>query len=767
MSRLGPLMAALVAALAVPAVALAHLDHPAPSSAQAGPGDLVAQSGGQGAQWEFLASFATGNPHTDLDYFKRGNKLYLSVGTLGVGPNGGGQNIFQVMEGGEVKPAYVSTAPTATCLSDPSAATGLQHDVEATPKGGTILNTDWTGADQRDAQLLVDATDAGGRCHDQGTGGIVNAPQGGLEIIDITDPANPETIGLTSHIGEAHTVNIDPRRPHIVYSVTSDNVGVDAEGKRLNETAAEKLDLDGFEVVDISSCMNFPDGTTLEAKRAACRPQVWRYRYESLAMGQGHTNKTGANGIFGCHELEVYPDDQLACAGGNASILLDIKDAFSDNGTPSNFTDDKVRGNPLPCRVRDSSSQGGFSTGAKVTDCVIGTGDAPANDLGVEQWIKNGAPSLAGVKWIGSAFHQGRETTQSSATPDFSSSEDIDFSHEAELTHSGRFMLATDERGGGILPPGASCSPGADNPTGNGGVHAYRVDKLLDRAPSNADDAFSSYARTADNKKAIYRAPVRTEPQAALCTAHVFQQIPGQNRIFMGWYAQGTQVIDYTENADGTITFKEAGFFIPANTNSWVSQIYRVDKNADGTFTYYGATGDFYVGDGGRGTVDFFKVTLPAPPVPSGRLPGTGTGFAPDQFTFNRQALRVSRRGTATLRVSVHLGTAVLGEPGRPDEPEVPPSRPPEQDLPDRQAELQHPRGASQCRPQPPDHGCGPEARRPAAGEEPRRGRPGEGEGVGAVRIRPLLHPHEDPPRRSLGAAPLHSPPEWVRIAGA
>jgi hypothetical protein len=643
---------AVAAALAVPAAAPAHLDHPAPSFVPQGPPQVVAQSGGQGAQWEFQASFNTGNPHTDLDFFKRGNKLYAAVGTLGVGPNGGGQSIFQVMENGEPKPAYVSSAPTASCLSDPSAATGLQHDVEATPKGGTILNADWTGADKRDAQILVDATDAAGRCHDQGVGGIANAPNGGLEIIDISDPARPETIGLTTHIGEAHTVNIDPRRPHIAYVATSDNVGVDAEGKRGNETAAETNDLDGFEVVDLSTCMNFPAGATLEQKRALCRPQVWRYRYDSVAMAQGHTNKTGSNGVFGCHELELYPDGRLACASGNASMLFDLSESFDDADTPNDFTDDKVRGNPLPCRVRDSSSQGGFATGAKVTDCVVGQGNAPQNDLGVAEWLKNGKPSLAGVKWLGSAFHQGRETTQNSATPDFPSSEDIDFSHEAELSHSGRYLFATDERGGGILPPGASCAPGADNPIGNGGVHAYRVDKLLKRAPSSPDDAFSSYARTPDNKKAIYRAPVRTEPQAALCTAHVFQQIPGQNRIFMGWYAQGTQVVDYTENPDGTISFKEAAYFIPGNANHWVSAIYRVDKNANGSFTYYGATGDFYVGDGGRGSVDFYKVTLPAPPAPAARLPGTGSGFSPDQFTFNRQPLRVSSRGTSTLRVS-------------------------------------------------------------------------------------------------------------------
>jgi hypothetical protein len=654
---------AIAAALCLPAAALAHLDHPAPSFVQQGPPSLVAQTGGEGAKWEFQASFPTGNPHTDLDFFKRGGKLYASVGTLGVGANGGGQSIFQVTnEQGQPDPHYASSAPTASCVSDPSAATGLQHDVEATPKGGTILNADVQGADQREAQLLVDATDAAGRCHDQGVGGLVNAPQGGLEIVDITDPTKPVTIGLTSHIGEAHTVNIDPRRPHIAYAVTSDNVGVNAEGKRGNESAGEKNDLDGWEVVDLSSCMNFPAGATVTEKQDRCRPQVYRYRYESVALAQGHTNKTGPNGVFGCHELEVYPDDRLACAGGNASILFDVSGAFDDNGTPGNFTDDKPRGTPLPCRVRPSSSVGGFDTDAEVTDCVVGQGNAPENDLGVEQWIKSGAPSLGGVRWIGSAYHQGRETTENSATPDFSSSQDIDFSHEAELTHSGRYMLASDERGGGIAPPGASCSPGADNPTGNGGIHAYRVDRLLRRAPANAEDAFSSYARTPENQKAIFRATVRTKPQGALCTAHVFQQIPGQNRIFMGWYSQGTRVIDYVENADGTIQFKEVGHFIPENSNEWVSAIYKVDRNPDGSFTYYGATGDFYVGDGGRGTVDFYKVTLPAPPTPAAQLPGTGVGFAPlGRLVLQRGALPITRSGRATLRASCLSGQRCVG----------------------------------------------------------------------------------------------------------
>jgi hypothetical protein len=648
-SRTAAIATAIAVALAVPAAAH-ELDHPVPTFSQQTPPSLTFQSGGtEGVKWEFLGTFPTGNPHTDIDFFQRGGATYASLGTLGIGPNAGGQSIFQLTDAkGAFDPHYVTGAPTASCVSNPANALGLQHDVEATPKANTILNTDNRSAVRKDTQLLIDATDASGRCHDQGGSlGLSGAPRGGLELIDVSDPAKPVSIGLTSHIGEAHTVNVDPKRPHIAYAVTSDSVGVNAQGVRANDTSGSNLD--GFEVVDMSTCMNFPAGATVEAKRAACRPKVYRYRYPNLDMSLGHTNKTG---IYGCHELEIYPDDRLTCASGATSIVLDMKEAFDDNGTPSDFSDDKPRGEPLPCKVRDSSSSPQFATGAKITDCVTGTRNNADQSLTVAEWLKIGSPSLTGVRWIGSAHHMGRESATGAADPAFPSSEDIDFSHETEFTHSGRYLISSDERGGGVAPPGASCSPGADNPTGNGGLHFYRVDKLLTKRPANAEEAFTPYAKTKEGGKAIFRAQVRTKPQAALCTAHVFQQIPGQNRIFMGWYAQGTRVVDFTENADGTVDFKEVGYFIPENANEWVSAIWKVDKNADGSFTYWGATGDFYVGDGGRGTMDLYKVTLPPPPTPAARLPGTGEGFGAERFLFNRQALKVSRTGGARLRVS-------------------------------------------------------------------------------------------------------------------
>ncbi len=620
-----------VSALA-PAAAAAHwLDHSGPPPVSVSPPSSNFNSGGTGAEWELIETVTTGNPHTDLDFFTQGGETYASVGTLAVGPNGGGQTIVKLTNGGNVDPELIAQHPSASCITDPSAATGLQHDVEASPKGNAILNVANPYAVRTDTQIILDATDAEGRCHDQGLLGIDSAPQGGLEIVDVTDPTKPVEIGLTSHIGEAHTVNVDPKRPHIAYAVTSDSVSVNAAGERGNE-APGSLALDGFEVVDLSSCMNFPAGTTVDQKRAACRPQVYRYRYPNVQMALGHTVKTGSTALFACHELEIYPDDKLTCGSGNALIELDMSGAFDDMGTPTDFSDDRPRGTPLPCQVRASSTVGPVGTGASVTDCVDRPGGG-TTDLDIPSWIAAGAPSLQGVQWLGSVIHQGGGPGQTTLPP-LDSTQDVAFNHESELSGSGKTLIATDERGGGLIAPGAACDPSGVNIRGNGGVHFYDPAKLTTSATTpTPDQAHEAYKKTPDGKPAVYRAPIRTQPQGAFCTAHVFQQIPGENRIFMGWYSQGTQVLDFVENGDGTIRFAEAGYFIPENADTWVSHVFKTEQNPDGSTTYYGATGDFILAGVGRNSIDIWKVTLPPAPksgpfAPADSGGGSGGGGA-------------------------------------------------------------------------------------------------------------------------------------------
>ena len=595
--------------LAVGTAAAHELDHPAPTAAPSNePASTAFNSGGENAEWELISTVFTGNPHSDLDYFTHKGDMYASVGSLGTGPNGGGQTIIRLTENGEVRPAVVGAHPSASCPVASSSATALQHDVEAAPKGDVMFNSPNPAAVRRDAELLVDTTDGPGRCHDQGPLGLPQggAPLGGLEIIDVTDPANPKELALTSHIGQAHTVNVDPKRPHIAFDVVQDNVLVDAEGKRANETSGNALD--GFEIVDMSSCMGFLPGTSIEDKRKACRPQVYRYRYPSPLVAQSHTY----NALQGCHEVEIYPDDTLACAGIDATALFDLSGAFDDRGTPNDFSDDRPRGTPLPCRVRESSTANpSLRTGAPIIDCVNGEVNGQPQSLTVSEWLKIGAPSLEGVKWLGTVPHMGFGATADIATTPYNSDVDIVAAHESELTESGRFVITSDERGGGTVPGGASCTPGADNVRGNGGLHFFPRASFTTSPPRSAEEAHKLWARTPDGKQAVYRTPIRTQPQASFCTAHVFQLIPGQNRIFMGWYSQGTQVVDFTENADGTVSFKNAAWFTPENANTWTSAIFKAERNPDGSFTYWGATSDGILTGTGRGAVDVYKVTLP------------------------------------------------------------------------------------------------------------------------------------------------------------
>ncbi|HEX8205491.1 MAG TPA: hypothetical protein VF587_05475 [Solirubrobacteraceae bacterium] len=638
MRRLVPLTLLIVLALA--AVAYGHsLDHAAPLfPSQGAPLSSNIRAGGEGAEWELVTTIPTGNPHSDLDFFTVGGDTYMSAGSLGVAPNRGGQNIIRLTKGGVVEPELISGHPSAACPAVFTSATGLQHDVEATPKGDAFLQQPNPFVAKGDAQLLVDSTDGSGRCHDNADAGTPSnvsgvpipgktaVPNGGLELIDITDVANPKEIALISHIGNAHTVNVDPKRPHIAFDITQDGVTYDPEtGLRNNEVDGSTSNaLDGFEVIDMSSCMNFAKGTSIEAKRAACNPEVYRYRYPEATMATSHQYPTA---LQSCHEVEIYPDDRLTCASITATLLFDMSRAFDDRGTPNDFTDDKPRGEPLPCKRRESTSLATPTT-APVIDCVDGEVGGQPQPLRVSEWKKIGSPSLRGVEWLGTVPHMGIAGTETIVTGPRDATIDVLAAHESELTQSGKYVITSDERGGGVVPGGASCSPGVDNVRGNGGLHFFPVSNFTKRTPLTTEQADKLHALTPEGAKAVYRATVRTEPQGTVCTAHVFQQIPGQNRIFMGWYSQGTQVFDFTENPDGTISLREAGYFTPEHANEWTSHVFKAQRNQDGTFTYWGAASDGILPGAGRSAIDIYKVTLPPAPVPAGE-PQAGTPIYP------------------------------------------------------------------------------------------------------------------------------------------
>ncbi len=543
----------LVIAFAAPAAA----DHTDPRTALAsttakpGAGPTLAVPSGA---WTFLTGLFP-NPGTDLKYFEIGGKLYASAGTLGQGNEQHvGQRIMQLLdEKGEVAPAWVADHGSSACnANNPSAVLSLQHDVAV--------------AQHRGVTLLIDTTDATGRCHD--TNGA------GLELIDVSgindESFEPREIHLTRHQGGSHTVTVDATRPWIVYNSSS----------TFSNTGQAQID-----VLDIRSCL-IPN-QNLQQRRNSCRPDVFRIQFRPGWTTQVTPDgEPVENGDSSCHDITARPG-KIYCAALSGSVILDVR-RLTHPKTGA------VLGKPLACEVID-----GTETTAKVTDCNLA---APGEGEVI--------PEAAGWKYLGSVNHAGRDCGAGppprpvNCNSNFvvPSEEDVAVAHEADPTHDGKYMFVTDERGGGVVPVGSSCAPNVDNPFGNGGVHVYDI-----RNPKKI-----LHAVTPEGDPATYISSVQV-PAATGCTAHVMEFVPGEQRFFISWYSQGTRVVDYWIDKKGAVTFRETAYYIFPGQLQWVAQPFKIVDNDDGTRTYYLMASDIARG------IDIFTFT--AEPNPIGSKP--------------------------------------------------------------------------------------------------------------------------------------------------
>jgi hypothetical protein len=551
----------------------------APSVAQPSAG-AVAQGEGR---WSYVAGLGP-MQGSDLEFFTRGGRTYVSAGTLGQAPTGVpgfvGQRIVQLTDkdGKDIAPTVVADHGSAHCEAN-SSATGLQHDVQAVP----LVET----------EILVDTADAVGRCHD--TAG------GGLEILDVSGLGEPgfevRELALIRFNGLSHTVTADRDRPGILYNNGAD-FGTAAQGQPWTD------------VVDARSCLGLT-GKTLAEKRAACKPEVYRISYDpsvtSKKLPNGSTSEP-AN----CHDI-TYQSNRLYCAGLNASFVVDVTNLLDETGA--------VVGTPLPC-----TTVPGTRTAATVTDCALrpaGTAPNPTAAQANAAWEALGRPQATGAKVLGGVNHPGR------ACPDpgvvtcntnlaVLSADGVAVSHEADPTPDGRFMLVTDERGGGVIPPGATCSPGLDNPYGNGGIHVFDI----------SDPANTKYALQPNGKKAVFIGTSPT-PSPTFCTVHVIEHVPGEQRLVAAYYDGGTKIIDYDVNAKGEWTFKEVASYRLPGANTWASEVYKTVDNPDGTRTYFFASTSFALGEGTARGIDVFTWTgkpKPRPATPAAAGASTAAG---------------------------------------------------------------------------------------------------------------------------------------------
>jgi putative cell wall-binding protein len=550
----------LVLALGLPALA-DHTDPNSPitlnPSATALPGGEPSIVPSPAGEWEHTW-WLPGHEASDVTFFRKGGNLYAAQGTLGQGPQRTvyvGQRIVQLMKGDEMlePPRIRADHGSAACTFEPippaTSATGLQHDSFATPPG--------------DPEILTDTTDATGRCHDTGGGGI--------ELIDISglddDEFEPRELHLLRFNAYSHTTTLDPERPWIIYS---------------NNSSANGTNFLDF--ADIRSCLSesngglIPDGVTdLERKRELCRPDVYRIPFEDVWTQQtidGEQEPQGTPSM--CHDI-VIEDNIVYCSGLNSEVLLDISDLTDSQGNP--------RGDPLRCEIVEGTN----GTGAMVTDCSLG-GPTVQGQAAHEAWAAQGSPQATGWEYIGHYNHPGRTDAPSNSNLRVPADQGVAVSHESrpfpvEATGGRNFMLVSDERGGGVIPGGASCTDDNFDVYGHGGLHVFDYSD-----PDNIQ-----HAKMLDENGEEQRAFWRTEnifPHGTFCVAHRFRFLEGEQRFVMGYYTQGVRIIDYEVDENGYISFEEVGSYAFKESNTWTGDVFHHEDNEDGTRTYYIAVTD-------------------------------------------------------------------------------------------------------------------------------------------------------------------------------
>jgi hypothetical protein len=303
----------------------------------------------------------------------------------------------------------------------------------------------------------------------------------------------------------------------------------------------------------------------------------------------------------------------------NATLILDVSGLVDRSGG--------IRGTTFSCPVVD-----GTRTGAKVTDCGAMEADRPEQATG---WT-----------FLGTFNHPGRDcgppgtdVRNCNSNNQVRSDDGVSVSHEADPTPDRRFMFVTDERGGGVVPPGSSCAPGIDNPYGNGGAHAFDISE-----PSNI-----RYATTPDGSKSVYISDA-VVPAETFCDIHVIEQVPGEQRFIAAYYTQGIKIVDYFVDGQGHLQFRERSSFTLPNANTWAAEQFKIVDNADGTRTYFIAADDIHRGiDVVRWTGQPNPVGATAPASSSGT--GTNLGLVaaaafmlPGAAALGRRRRRSARR---------------------------------------------------------------------------------------------------------------------------
>ncbi|HET7481609.1 MAG TPA: hypothetical protein VFK89_01985 [Actinomycetota bacterium] len=481
--------------------------------------------------WTFIKNFPAGTGEekplgVDVEFFKKTidgdvhHYAVMSSTTLGF-------SIFDVTDPDD--PIRVSDYGAAVC--GPEAQVQQLIDILA---GGQDFNTTstalgtthgWEGDVQvtPDGKIAVIATDAAGRCHDPGWGG--------MEFVDISDPANPSLLGLVRLQGESHNSTIDPERPWLDYNSNSDTSGNNF-----------------IDIVDFSSC--------LDLDPAKCLPVVSRFQFQ-----KSWTVGTQSPAPSACHDL-VYALHRLYGACVNSTMELDPSNVWKNGQlTGTHLTDPDDVGQDNACPLVDASAEA--MVDVKVVDCSSWT-----TDKAKQAHIQNANLKL---DWL--IRHAGFNMDEDEPVR-----KDIQVSHKADPLAGGGVVAINDERGGGTNTPPGKC-PG-------GGIWAFDV-----RNPKNpvvAQNPKGKKAVFVPGKNHTVQA------QGSNCTSHLFWEVPHSHHLVAAaWYSSGTQLfrytVDYTTHP-ATVRFYRRKTYVPPGASTWTSRIYAHRKDGTKDVYYFAAT---------------------------------------------------------------------------------------------------------------------------------------------------------------------------------
>lgn len=481
--------------------------------------------------WTFISNFPAGTGDekplgVDVEMFshtvdgKKHKYVIMSSTTLGF-------SIFDVTD--PDAPVRVSDYGGAVC--GPEAQVQQMIDILA---GGQDFGTSstalgvthgWEGDIQvtPDGKIAILATDAAGRCHDPGFGG--------MELVDISDPAAPSLLGLVRLQGESHNSTIDPERPWLDYNSNSDTSGNDF-----------------IDIVDFSSC--------LALDPAKCLPVVSRFQFQKEWTIGSKTPDPSA-----CHDL-VYARHRLWGACVNTTMELDPSNVWKNGElTGSHLTDPDDVGKDNACPLADPSAEA--MVPVKVVDCSSWT-----IDKAKQAHIKN-----ANLKLDLLIRHAGINLDEDAPTR-----EDIQISHKADPLARGKLVAVNDERGGGLNAPPGSC-PG-------GGIWAFDI-----RNPKKPVVAQNPKGK----KSVFTPGKNRTvQAQGANCTSHLFWEVPHSHHLVSAaWYSSGTQLFRYTVNFKthpATVRFYRRKTLVLPGASTWTSRIIDHKKDGKKDVYYFAAT---------------------------------------------------------------------------------------------------------------------------------------------------------------------------------